>query len=162
MTWLLGDAKFLFSCWKKYFTHLLHSLVKYFSLEEKLCISARPCNILYFSRKFYIFSLLNCIFLLQICVVKERLIQRSDLPPLVVEIGLLFSVFLFISICRFKRWANSKSCLNVYFSVARFKTDYYISGIAYLKSDLVSRAHFVTLTFWFPTLFLFFVNFISM
>lgn len=45
--------------------------------------------------------------MVQICVVKERLIQRSDLPPLVVEI------------------------------VARFKTDYYISGIAYLKSDLV-------------------------
>lgn len=30
------------------------------------------------------------------------------------------------------------------FAVARFKTDYYISGIAYLKSDLVSLAHFVT------------------
>lgn len=45
----------------------------------------------------------------QICVVKERLIlsQKTDLPPLVVEI------------------------------VARFKTDYYISGIAYLKNDLV-------------------------
>ena len=26
-------------------------------------------------------------FLFQICVVKERVIQRSDLPPLVVEIG---------------------------------------------------------------------------
>ncbi|KAL9968325.1 hypothetical protein ACROYT_G026686 [Oculina patagonica] len=43
----------------------------------------------------------------QVCVVKERLVQRSDLPPLVVEI------------------------------VARFKTDYYISGIAFLKNDLV-------------------------
>ncbi|XP_020616436.1 vacuolar protein sorting-associated protein 41 homolog [Orbicella faveolata] len=45
--------------------------------------------------------------MVQICVVKERLVQRSDLPPLVVEI------------------------------VAIFKTDYYISGIAYLKNDLV-------------------------
>ncbi|XP_027048267.1 vacuolar protein sorting-associated protein 41 homolog [Pocillopora damicornis] len=44
--------------------------------------------------------------MVQICVVKERLVPRSDLPPLVVEI------------------------------VARFKTDYYISGIAYLKDDL--------------------------
>ncbi|XP_066028938.1 LOW QUALITY PROTEIN: vacuolar protein sorting-associated protein 41 homolog [Pocillopora verrucosa] len=41
--------------------------------------------------------------MLQICVVKERLVPRSDLPPLVVEI------------------------------VARFKTDYYISGIDILK-----------------------------
>ena len=33
---------------KKYFTCLLHSLVKYFStLKEKFCISKRPCNILY-------------------------------------------------------------------------------------------------------------------
>ena len=33
---------------KKYFTRSLHSLVKYFStLEEKFCISKRPCNILY-------------------------------------------------------------------------------------------------------------------
>ena len=33
---------------KKYFTRLLRSLVKYFStLEEKFCISAWPCNILY-------------------------------------------------------------------------------------------------------------------
>ncbi|KAK2570430.1 Vacuolar protein sorting-associated protein 41-like protein [Acropora cervicornis] len=47
--------------------------------------------------------------IVQICVVKERLLfsQKSDLPPLVVEI------------------------------VARFKSDYYISGIAYLKNDLV-------------------------
>ena len=49
ITWPLGDAKFLFSCWK-YFTHSLRSLVKYFSkLEEKFRISARPCNILYIS-----------------------------------------------------------------------------------------------------------------
>ena len=35
---------------KKYFTRSLRSLVKYFStLEEKFLISARPCNILYFS-----------------------------------------------------------------------------------------------------------------
>ena len=34
---------------KKYFTRLLHSLVKYFStLEEKFRISERPCNIPYF------------------------------------------------------------------------------------------------------------------
>lgn len=46
--------------------------------------------------------------MVQICVVKERLVQRLDLPSLVVEI------------------------------VAIFKTDYYISGIAYLKNDLVS------------------------
>ncbi|XP_067021435.1 vacuolar protein sorting-associated protein 41 homolog isoform X2 [Acropora muricata] len=47
--------------------------------------------------------------IVQICIVKERLLfsQKSDLPPLVVEI------------------------------VARFKSDYYISGIAYLKNDLV-------------------------
>ena len=33
---------------KKYFTCSLRSLVKYFStLEEKFCISAQPCNILY-------------------------------------------------------------------------------------------------------------------
>ena len=33
---------------KKYFTHSLRSLVKYFStLEEKFHISTRPCNILY-------------------------------------------------------------------------------------------------------------------
>ena len=33
---------------KNYFTHSLRSLVKYFStLEEKFCIPARPCNILY-------------------------------------------------------------------------------------------------------------------
>ena len=33
---------------KKYFTRLLHSLVKYFStLEEKFRISTRPCNVLY-------------------------------------------------------------------------------------------------------------------
>ena len=33
---------------KKYFTRSLPSLVKYFStLEEKFCISARPCNIFY-------------------------------------------------------------------------------------------------------------------
>ena len=35
---------------KKHFTRSLRSLVKYFStLEEKFRISARPCNILYFS-----------------------------------------------------------------------------------------------------------------
>ena len=35
---------------KKYFPRLLCLLVKYFStLEEKLRISARPCNILYIS-----------------------------------------------------------------------------------------------------------------
>ena len=34
--------------WKKFFTHSLRSLVKYFStLEEKFRSSARPCNILY-------------------------------------------------------------------------------------------------------------------
>ena len=33
---------------KNYFTRSLRSLVKYFStLEEKIRISARPCNILY-------------------------------------------------------------------------------------------------------------------
>ena len=33
---------------KKYFTHSLRSLVKYFlTLEEKFRISAQPCNILY-------------------------------------------------------------------------------------------------------------------
>ena len=33
---------------EKYFTRFLRSLVKYFStLEDKFCISARPCNILY-------------------------------------------------------------------------------------------------------------------
>ena len=33
---------------KNYFTHLLRSLVKYFStLEEKFRIPAQPCNILY-------------------------------------------------------------------------------------------------------------------
>ena len=42
------STKFLFSWWKKYFTHSLRSLVKYCStLEEKLHIPARPCNILY-------------------------------------------------------------------------------------------------------------------
>ena len=36
---------------KKYLTHSLRSLVKYFStLEEKFRISAQPCNILYISR----------------------------------------------------------------------------------------------------------------
>ena len=40
---------------EKYFTRSLRSLVKYFStLEEKFCISAWPCNILYF---FFFFSL---------------------------------------------------------------------------------------------------------
>ena len=35
---------------KKYFTHSLYSLMKYFStLEETFHISARPCNILYLS-----------------------------------------------------------------------------------------------------------------
>ena len=35
---------------KKYFTHSLRSLVKYFStLAEKFCISRLPCNILYVS-----------------------------------------------------------------------------------------------------------------
>ena len=33
---------------KKYFTRSLRPLMKYFStLEEKFCISAQPCNILY-------------------------------------------------------------------------------------------------------------------
>ena len=33
---------------KKYFTHSLRSLMKYFStLEEKFCFSMRSCNILY-------------------------------------------------------------------------------------------------------------------
>ena len=41
---------------KKYFTRSLRSLVKYFStLEEKFCISAQPCNIL------YIFCSLYCL-----------------------------------------------------------------------------------------------------
>ena len=36
---------------KKYFTRWLRSPVKYVStLEEKFCISKRPCNILYVSR----------------------------------------------------------------------------------------------------------------
>ena len=36
---------------KKCFTCSLHSLVKFFStLEEKFCISTRPCNILYLLR----------------------------------------------------------------------------------------------------------------
>ena len=36
------------SCVEKYFILSLRSFVKYFStLEEKFCISARPCNILY-------------------------------------------------------------------------------------------------------------------
>ena len=48
ITWSLGDTKFLFSCWKKYFTCSLCSLVKCFStLKEKFRISVRPCNILY-------------------------------------------------------------------------------------------------------------------
>ena len=34
---------------KKYFTHSLRSVMKYLStLEEKFCISAQACNILYF------------------------------------------------------------------------------------------------------------------
>ena len=34
---------------KKYFTRLLHSLVKYFpTLEEEFRISTRPCNVLYY------------------------------------------------------------------------------------------------------------------
>ena len=43
-TWSLGDTKFSFLCWKKYFTCSLRSL------EEKFCISARPPNILYILR----------------------------------------------------------------------------------------------------------------
>ena len=55
--WSLGDTKFLFSCWKKYFTRSLRSLVKYFStLEEKFRISARPCNILYISNQNQLFG----------------------------------------------------------------------------------------------------------
>ena len=39
---------------KKFFSLSLHSLVKYFStLAEKFRISARPCNILYFSPKLW-------------------------------------------------------------------------------------------------------------
>ena len=45
---------------KKYFTRSLRSLVKYFStLEEKFCISKRPCNILYFSI-ITIITIINC------------------------------------------------------------------------------------------------------
>ena len=36
---------------EKYLTRALRSLVKYFStLKDKFCISARPCNILYFTK----------------------------------------------------------------------------------------------------------------
>ena len=36
------------SCVEKYFTLSLRSFMKYFSrLEEKFCISARPCNVPY-------------------------------------------------------------------------------------------------------------------
>ena len=68
-TWSLGDMKFLFSCWKKYFTHLLRLLVKYFStLEDKFHISMLPCNILYLFNKSAFF---NCPFL-NVLLAKSR------------------------------------------------------------------------------------------
>ena len=42
ITWTLGDTKFLFSCWKKYFTHQ-----RYSTLAKEFRISVQPCNILY-------------------------------------------------------------------------------------------------------------------
>ena len=66
--WPLGDTKFIFSCWK-YFTRSLSSLVKYFpTLEDKFCISMRPCNILYLFNKSAFF---NCPFL-NILLAKSR------------------------------------------------------------------------------------------
>ena len=48
ITWPRGDTKFLFECWKKYFTSERSERVKYFStLEEKFCISKQPCNVLF-------------------------------------------------------------------------------------------------------------------
>ena len=45
---LHGCLEILSSRVEKYFTRFLRSLVKHFStLEDKFCISARPCNILY-------------------------------------------------------------------------------------------------------------------
>ena len=42
---------------KKYFTHSLRSLMKYFSpLEDKFCISTKPCNILYITQIFAFMS----------------------------------------------------------------------------------------------------------
>ena len=63
-TWLRGDTKFLFSCWKRYFTHSPRSLVKYFStLTEKFRISARPCNILSLYMYIYIYIYIYIFFL---------------------------------------------------------------------------------------------------
>ena len=42
ITWLLADTKFIFSCSK-----IFHSFTHFSRLEEKFCISARQCNILY-------------------------------------------------------------------------------------------------------------------
>ena len=47
---------------KKYFTRSLGSHVKYFStLEEKFCISARPCNILYIYIYIYIYTFFDVV-----------------------------------------------------------------------------------------------------
>jgi len=45
VTWLLGDAKFR-SRVEQYFTHLLRTLMKYFStLAEKLRVFVQPCTV---------------------------------------------------------------------------------------------------------------------
>jgi len=50
--WLLGDTKFLFSCWK-YFKSELSEQVKYLlTLEDKFRISTRPHIILYILNSF--------------------------------------------------------------------------------------------------------------
>ena len=48
------EIPYFLSCVKKYFTRSLLLPVKYFlTLEEKFCISMRPCNILYTLNEFW-------------------------------------------------------------------------------------------------------------
>ena len=48
ITWPLEDMNFIFSWQKQYFTHSLHSFIKYgLPLENKIHIFAPRCNILY-------------------------------------------------------------------------------------------------------------------
>ena len=49
ITWLLGDTNFIFSCWKYLsLVHFAHSWEILSALKDKICIPARPFNILCF------------------------------------------------------------------------------------------------------------------
>jgi len=106
---------------KKYFTRSLRSLVKYFStLEEKLRISARPCNILYiFIKHVNIMQRPICASL----TMSESTLLIVCFPTLVFHILLI----LFVSLLQYSQIDHLIYTLMLYIASLRCLTETLIS-----------------------------------